>query len=792
MPETNLILNQMPQISPAFENLHLGPEHGLSVRILNCCEPFTIKELIAMGQAGRKKIRNYGKLCEQEFTNFIAQELSRSPSSILNEPQNSLIDEALTCAKLTTNPLRDLSHAYWAAITNAVAQAYADRTVRSLTLDLGLNWPKTTKGNEIWSTVMVKDYIGESLMEIRRRKTHGREKLKTIVKVISHCARESLANDSHDIANENAILRHNIFIALNGRARFVLENRLCKGESNGMLTLEEIALKFRVTRERIRQVEKIITDSVQASSIKNQFTQIEQCLVDKLRAAHSYIPDDFTAIAKVLSPEEWFSVHIRHAVFSSWLDGKFPRMKAGWFLGSDDELKSIEGSFNNFDFTSLPLPLNAFIDLTGQPLKLITAYLKLTSHAEIHDGYLINKGDGRARSIRSILLHKYLFIKKGNALTSLFKAACDLNGGFSFPNYRSLRDAALNTKSLLISNGSYVFGILPPGHDTAFSLAEIQIDKIEHAESSTSDEIYKFVKSNWPVELCAAVEQFKVANPNSGLTDSSIQAMMSIDPRIIRLSPAIYAPFSANTNDDSSRINRARKLALNEPAVRAYCLAKESGEDPSAFFLIWDYAQEQLWYRWLKKRNNKELLDSLVYVADQSKWPEQTLSERLGLKESKIDACFEIKPHWIQNRSYKCPSFEDILICARNAVIKKSFSWISANHMNGGSFIAGELGANIVVIMSALGILNPSKSHWRGRIPICTDAPNQLSVLEQIYAKRRGIGCWEDGMIKTSIADAIASAKNRQLGFVRADTLQELSKNLTDAVMAEDMVLQDA
>lgn len=780
IPETN------PTIKTpyAVEDLRLGREHGLSVRLVNCCAQYTVKELILMGSAGRMKLRSYGKTCEQEFLKFLEQNPSPLPPQAASG--ESVLEAALACAEASQNPIRDISAAHWTAITQAISPEYASRTVRSLALDLGLTWPKTAKRNEVWRTVTIGEYLRESPQEIRRRKTHGRIKLRTIIKAITYCARESISSDPAKTLKKETILDHQIFCGLDKRERFVLEHRLCKGEYSGMLTLEEIASEFSVTRERIRQVEKIIIDAIKATSLKNQAIVIEQNLLARLRAKFRHIPDNYESISREISAEEWLSIHINETTFTTWLDVNFIKKKQGWFLGKAEEFRAVEEKFSDFKYSLLPLPIEIVASIVKEEAGVVETHFELTGGAEIYCGYLINKGEGRARSIRGVMLHRHLCVTK-DKLASLLEVGMALNFCSSITDYRSLRDASINNKSILVSNGSFLFALRctsNEGNDSPITVQNIGIAKTE-LFSSSADSVFHFIERHWPVTLNSAIERFNTLYTDSNLNDASVQVMMAIDPRIRRLSPGIYAPQATKLEADEDRLLKARKLALTEPAIRAYCFAKESGEDPLQLFPLWDSTQEQMWYRWLLKRSSGELMDALVYVCDQSKWPIQTQSERLDIKESKIDARFELKPSWIANRSFRCPSFEDILLCCRHAVKHGCLSWIGANAILGGSFTSSEIGANAVIILSALGILEPRGAHWRHKIALAEGGQAQSSELEQIYLTHNGSCCWGDPLVKRKISAAISRAELRQLGFIRAETLLSLSNNFAAANIEE-------
>ncbi len=733
------------------------------------------------------QLPNYGKKCELEFLSFLERSQKLRPTSISINSEELVLEAALACAEASQNPLRDISPAYWAAITQAISPEFASRTIRSLALDLGLTWPRTTKRNEVWRIVTVGEYLKDSIQEIRQRRTHGQVKLRTIIKAITHCARESKSRDPAKNPEKFVILEHQIFQGLDKRERFVLDHRLCKGEHTGMMTLEGIASNFRVTRERIRQIEKNIIEAIKATSLKGEVIFIEQNLLERLRHNFKYIPDSHELIAQGISAEEWLSIHVGETTFTTWLDVNFLRKRHGWFLGNSDDFEALEEKFNKFDYSLLPLPIRAVAFLVKADITIVETYFELTGGAEIYCDYLINKGDGRARSIRGVLIHR-CFCSSNLTLASLLEVGVSLNFRSSITEYRLLRDAAVNNKSLLVSNGSFLFALRCTPSEACGPTITVQDTNVGTSEptSSAADPVFHFVEKHWPVALNTAIERFKVLYTDSQLNDASIQVMMTVDPRVRRLSPGIFAPHSAELDADQDRLLKARKLALTEPAIKAYCLAKESGEDPLRLFPLWDPTQEQMWYRWLQNRSSKELLDALVYVCDQSKWATQTQSERLEIKEAKIDACFELKPSWVANRSYRCPSFEDLLLCSRHAVKHGSLSWIWANAILGSASTSSEIGANTVIILSALGILEPRGAHWRHRITLTKGAQAQSSALEHIYLTTKGSGCWDDSLVQRQISSALVLAERRQLGFVRVETLLSLSKNFAAAANIEE------
>jgi hypothetical protein len=242
----------------------------------------------------------------------------------------------------------------------------------------------------------------------------------------------------------------------------------------------------------------------------------------------------------------------------------------------------------------------------------------------------------------------------------------------------------------------------------------------------------------------------------------SIQAYLSTDYRIIRLSPGLFAPISfRNAERQQEKIDRAYRLALDESTIKAFLFARRSVKDCSSVFPIWNERFEAEVVRFLCRRSDEDALwESCAATCQHNALMDEASALRLLAR--KTTAQFRLTPSWLVERSYIIPSLHSTLAVAGRALDVGAISWIEANQLLAASQIPEERGVNCIILLSALGILSPI-SKWWAPIPITQQANKIFESLSNALHGAEGLS-WNS----PEIANLISYRSAAEIGVKEA------------------------
>ena len=249
----------------------------LSVRARNCLKDISsIGELVELSNADLAKIRNMGRKTlheiEAKLGAFISKSNNESISPVKNSSDQRFCDYArsLACG-IGKNIIP--SHASldrWKSIIRS--NNYLEIPIINVCTLAGAKWPqRNLQRKNPYSEMVVGELIDFSTEELLEKKAFGKKKVIEYYKALAFLAsglwHENLNLDP--VAKVESILRN--FPGLTKIEREILELRV--GRDGPPQTLEEIGSQKKVTRERIRQLEKSALRKIRTDSNLEAFNQ---------------------------------------------------------------------------------------------------------------------------------------------------------------------------------------------------------------------------------------------------------------------------------------------------------------------------------------------------------------------------------------------------------------------------------------------------------------------------------------------------------------------------------------
>lgn len=675
----------------------------------------------------------------------------------------------------------------WSRICHSIPEKFHQEPIERFANDMGIYWP-AKKG---WETWKVEDVLKNSYAELAGTKNLGRVRLETIVRVLIHLTIpqdvESGGSELEECSRDkaNAIWEHPVIAGLDTREQQVFETRLLTVYDKP--TLDAIGQQYGVTRERIRQVQSAILKKIAASGLETELKKIlkhfkEQKLLKVYSKRRYLLRSEVPDIVDSFDQELVLAIALSHKSIYHLLCSIAVETPSGWYFGKRSDLQRLAKTLKRELHQLLPAPTCQLSEFFGVPREDLIACSLLKKFAFPSGALLLPHGSGRADATRAAECFEKA-VSEDRRFWSIDELIEVTTGELKHNDQRLYRLSISRCNRLFLSTPAYVTVL---DHSIDLKLDDTTPnEEIEDPGDDPQDEdpergsaavLQRILDEQWPITGTNIIEFTGRPEYQTHLSDNSLIPLLVSIPGCIRIAPGVYAPKSFAENQ--SRLKESRKLILREADIWAYCFARWSGENCAEIFPLWDAEQEQLWYRKLRNKGEDDpLLRSFVSIADQSKWPEQSNSEKLELMELSITAKFLIKPSWIQNRSFNLPDLATTLTALRYVKDIGPLSWIRVNHITGVWKLTEESGLSVLMCGLALGLLDTKRRSWWEAIPASNDFDEKWNNIQSIFIEPE-LPDWNHPVIQEYFESARELAADKKLGFIKLESLDEFIHTL--------------
>lgn len=696
---------------------------------------YDISSIRTIPTFGRKKIRTL-ILCVTHAA-YKYDRIEFAKDNINNNDQNATQQSSLTFEELldSEKPYKEISIDLWESWCESINKSpSASLPLAEIAYRIGLDWTYTKRDE------CVSKYSTLSLREIRCLPGLGKKKIKTLILCIASLILipqpVDVSHDSDDyqeneftyskinIDEINSLIRKEL-VTLSEREQIITSGRYGIGDKHPS-TLEEIAVDLGITRERVRQLLKVVVEKLKISSIgkllprmisrldadefwervSNQYNIIFKSDVN--RAFERQIHGEFILALDCceMSVTKWLS-SIAHEGAHAWYRASLTQYELGILM------QEFEGLIQQ---TDLPLPLATISQHLGISEQDAGMLICISSEYVIFDRYVL-KGRIGPRARRTVHLHQ-LLNSEGSFLT-LHDLTERHNSEYS--NERcSTRDADIVMREaphlfvLLGDKGWCSIGCYKADWECSEEQAAIsidpeqQIDLIEAAAdeiNNVTSIIVAILRNRGLSNFMDIVNEFKEIT-GASYSEHSVGPMLYTRDAFVKFAPSIYGlrehlqGFGQNTSD----------LLLNEADCQLFTMARYAGEDFGSFPL-WSPAMEYKWCQWAEQNVNDELRGALYYIASPDDWP---IYDKL-IKEWKYKAaqcsytyCFLREPKYGESN---LPDIRSIYSLIRYAKDNGSISWISANRVLGRRIDDYHTAIDIAFLV-CFGIVEPAEN-WQ-------------------------------------------------------------------------------
>lgn len=574
--------------------------------------------------------------------------------------------------------------------------------------------------------------------------------------------------------------------ALDDRSRDIVKRRY--GLEGSRETLEQIGATYRVTRERIRQLER---KALRRLRVQAQSSVRSSILLHGASAWRSLVQDrvvlhrDLGRRRRALSP--WFelALEVAEIELTTWLNSYGQSFGQGWIEPGRDiaSLSELSARLAGGDFVG-PQVLQT-IAPQDDPDDVKGALLLMGR--VLYGDYVLQERP-RARLRRALRLHSLLGeIGKPKDVIKLIGLYRE-----RWPDdLCSARDAEIVMEDqsrlfLEISEGFWVslgeYGQTPAAvsvqspeeasqqddedEEGVGEAAVIGASDQQGADDTVRGAIEAELRRTGPQRISEIMDRAETFLP-SGRSSNSVAPVLLMEKDVFaRPLPGVYALHDQVL--EPAELLRTRPAYLfEENQVRTYAMARRAGE-PWGAYRLWRPDVEYLWSVWARKHADTDLLESLLSVIDVDAWPEvDDREEWRALAAARGRYSLQRPP---REEAFGLPELEHVLAACKFIKSRGALSWVSANRV---LFRrpADHTSAGLLAVLVALGALKEGAPDWQ--------APHEQGealepLLEELEAERTTCGSvsWSTELGERLVAQARSAALSS--GWVTRGDMQTL------------------
>jgi hypothetical protein len=551
----------------------------------------------------------------------------------------------------------------------------------------------------------------------------------------------------------------------NERDRAIIERRFGIRRTS-LATLEEIGAEYRVTRERIRQIEKrslrAMRTRMRRIAFDASFSEASTEAWLSVSEGRGWISDrQAESVHRVLDHVFQLALALRGETALQWLSSVAVQARYGW-IGPPLDLQKIKEAADGLTrFSGLPLPRPLPQLLDGADRILVEAAIRAELGQEVDQGYVVQARPGR-RMRRALGLHRIL----SSAGVSLSVGTLvRFYHGLSPADPCSARDADIVMRALphmFVETFDQVWFALGSCSEK-LALDGLGTDIVGHqgAGEPVSDEtcaaaLVSALARRGPERLVTLYQHAGDVLPPDRSQNSIGPTLMGNPHLFVRLLPGVYG-LHHQVPASSELLAKPPAYLLDNTQLRLMALALRAGERRDVFPL-WCIEGEMALVRWGRQQGSKESFRSLLKVADVDKWPvssdERSHWKALAIKEGRFELEDAPRPG-----AYALPDLDRVLSVCIEGEAEGRLNWMAINRMSGRR-IDSQASVGMMAILIALGVIE-SAADDRDGWQLAHRTTDRISELRARLAgdlSFTGTLVWDTGLglgLRKEIEDAI-------------------------------------
>lgn len=522
-------------------------------------------------------------------------------------------------------------------------------------------------------------------------------------------------------------------------------------------TLEEIASLQRVTRERIRQIEKkgkrVISDAIKLYQDEIREAWLQFAPLERYGLAVT--EHEIKSLWKVTPVYLKLALFCRDINPAEIMEEVYDRYGTGWLLNKElrNVAKSIHQILSTRSPDDFPVPITNLSKELGASVEEISAVLKLHKEFQEYRGYLLKRPSFR-RKRRSVILHQVLARLRGKGpcpLVVLLRGYQAEQTGIPCSSRDALVVMAEQGKSLFLNCYEYGWFPLPPYPQSestsdfpviqrATEVEELELDDVDDLSSSGDDVVtiedqLAEILTDGPMPFDELRETF--FKKDHSWARASVGPVLINSDRFVRVAPGIYA--LADRANNRETIERGEEILLSDKQCKLYCQARWAGE-PSILYPYWGTNMELRWAMLLAEQGDKMLFSSLMAVAAVDEW--HISDERKAYWRQRKTAAsmylLEEPPGELDLSAY---SARQVVAAAVEGLYEGRTSWMSCNRSTG-KRVDDRHACSLLGLLIRLGVVQGAK-HWQLNHKITNQAADIVDCMLDILAGQPDISLQE-------------------------------------------------
>lgn len=764
---------------------------NLSVRARNCLKNiYSIGELAEMSRADLAAIRNMGRSTIHEIETKLAEFISKiNDENISNDENNSDQQFCFYARSVACNIDKKISPGFaslerWKAIITS--KDYLGIPIKDVCSLAGAKWPQKKSA---YSDMAIGELIDFSTNELLGKRGFGKKKVVEYYKALAFLAsglwHENVSLDP--VEKVEGILRD--FPGLSKIEREILELRV--GKEGPPQTLENIGSQKKVTRERIRQIEKSALKKIRTESNLEAFNQFltdrekeiwyllggvdgtikETARFDELAES---LPFNFRLCIQVYTGSKVSGERFPN-VLRAFLTNRYKFAGGYWYNVPIDPFEIeilidlILSEFSeDFPFHSHE---NLIQKLAKFEVEKLEYALSMAKDINRYNGFWTNKSLGpRIRRALNLL----------SILQDMNAASYPVNLGEIWNRYstkyendpcrpRDLSIVLLDYKRYFLKIGSLGWMLLNESNSRNLSSDEIVKERVSNYSYNLTPSglSIKDCLENWGVlgveEICKKTfESTGVTIPIGSATRYLVD-----EPIFIRAAPGLWC-LSDHGNQLHLMLGVSERI-LVDIQIKTFVFSRYAGISRE-IFPLWHIDMEEKFLSWALK-NSHDLYEALLCVIDPKLWNIEPSREVLDKLDS---AKFPYEMEIPDFKKYGPPSFKEILGCLVYAKKEQSFSWMASNLVRGDRLFFPPGFYNLLILALLRVIECPDQ--WIKPHSIRCDPSDLILLLKDAYLENPEIE-WDNGLrdiilprLKKGIEDGVL-----EQGWLSSIKLEDLA-----------------
>jgi hypothetical protein len=552
------------------------------------------------------------------------------------------------------------------------------------------------------------------------------------------------------------------------------------GLVNQPQTLEEVGTIYRVSKERIRQIEsralRLMRRDKQhwLASVNAHGADVWQLLCG---GEDFVLARDVRLLSRELFPWLGLALDLCEMKLEEFLDRQAQRFGEGWIVPN----------WRLHELTTIRLALESRLHKVALPCALASVTSSETARVAravlaLIGFYLLGTYVAREPSTPSIQRALRLHSILGNAEMVLEIVTLANQYRVQFPadacrlrNYELVMQAR---KHLFLQVTETCWAALGLAGEAPHSLRATEFE-ITSVKNGAPKYEWQTISKNLEIELRSSgpsrISDLIKRAPNflpSGRSENSIGWVLNTDKDVfVRPLPGIYALHDQVPSPEQVLVAPPQYM-FNEYQVRLYALARRAGE-PWGTYPLWLPESEYQWCIWADKNAGIELLESLLSVADVNAWPEIADLENwreITRSRGRFSLNFPPSPG-----ALILPRLDRLLAACLYVRQHGCLGWISSNHLLLQS-AHSHGSAGLLALLIALRIVTPDAEDWQGPHSPGPRLDEQLARLERVLVQSGSLD-WNTGLGRALKAEAITAPG---AGWVSPALLQELFGSTTN------------